>query len=106
MTDLESACRELVHDLRQKAEANRTKAKRLNAPKSSAFGRGAAAAQESIADDLEEILDENTPSLVDVLAEATGRPRERFEADDKPIPELDELDSEVKELVDTMEDAT
>lgn len=29
----------------------------------------------------------------DRLADETGEPRERFEADDKPLPELDDLDS-------------
>lgn len=106
MTDLESACRELMDDLRDASVEAERKADEIDLIGSSAYGRGVADAHDSIADKLESIVDEHTPDAAERLAEQTGEPRERFEADDKPIPELDDLESEVKELVDTMEDAT
>jgi len=51
-------------------------------------------------------MTEDTPDAADRLAAQTGELRENFEADDKPIPELDDLESEVKTLVEQMEDAT
>jgi len=35
----------------------------------------------------------DTPDAADRLAAQTGKPRENFEADDKPVPELEELES-------------
>jgi len=93
MTDLESACRKLVEEWRHTENV-------LEANEPEQYGR------EECAVELQEVLEEHTPDAADRLAEQTGEPRERFEADDKPIPDLDDLNSEVKELVDTMEDAT
>ena len=39
------------------------------------------------------MTDQSESHAAQRLAEETGEPRERFTADDKPLPELDELES-------------
>jgi len=105
MTDLESACRELVEEWKERTETRMAEIDTTRRDYTGNFG-SLCMGMRIAANELEETLEEHTPDAADKLAAKTGEPREKFEADDKPIPDLDDLNSEVKELVDTMEDAT
>jgi transposase len=96
MSDLETACRELVAEWREFASDN---------VEWHEYNEGVDHGVKACANGLEQVLEEHTPDAADRLAAQTGEPREKFEADDKPIPELDDLDPEVKALVAQMEAA-
>ena len=94
MTDLETACRELVD--------------RWDSwlPPEDAMDRPIESHVRECKRELEEALAEHTPGAAERLAAQTGEPKEKFEAGDKPIPEVEGLDPDVKDLVEQMEDAT
>jgi HAMP domain-containing protein len=94
MTDLETACRELVRVWEKRAK---------HLASQNVYGE--ADGYQQCANELERALPEHTPDAADRLAEKTGEPREKFDADEKAIPEVEELESEVEMLVAQMEAA-